>query len=210
MDKEQNVLIEQVKDEAKAIFKGDYSGHDISHTMRVYSLALEIAKSEKADLFRVALTALLHDADDCKVTGKDDESLENAVGILGKIGLEEDVKQRICEDIKNLSFRGSGKTVPASMEGKIVQDADRLDAMGAVGIARAFAYAGNKNLPLYDYAGDAGLDNPGRDSAVGHFYKKLLKLKDFMNTETAKKMAEERHRFMLDFLDRLNTEIGAE
>ncbi|GEM_PF-4048346 len=118
MDREQEVLIEQVKDEAKAIFKGDYSGHDISHTMRVYSLALEIAKSEKADLFRVALTALLHDADDCKVTGKDDESLENAVGILGKIGLEENTKQKICEDIKNLSFRGSGKTVPASMEGK--------------------------------------------------------------------------------------------
>ena len=130
--------------------------------------------------------------------------------ILGKIGLEESVKQKICEDIKNLSFRGDGKTVPASMEGKIVQDADRLDAMGAVGIARTFAYAGNKNLPLYDYAGDGSLDNPGRDSAVGHFYKKLLKLKDFMNTETAKKMAEERHRFMLDFLDRLNTEIGAE
>lgn len=210
MDREQEALIEQVKDEAKAIFKGDYSGHDISHTMRVYSLALDIAKSEKADLFRVALTALLHDADDYKITGKDDGSLENAVGILGKIGLEESVKQKICEDIKNLSFRGSGKTIPASMEGKIVQDADRLDAMGAVGIARAFAYAGNKNLPLYDYAGDGSLDNPGRDSAVGHFYKKLLKLKDFMNTETAKKMAEERHRFMLDFLDRLNTEIGAE
>ena len=178
--------------------------------MRVYSLALAIAKSEKADLFRVALTALLHDVDDYKITGKDDGSLENAVGILGKIGLEESVKQKICEDIKNLSFRGDGKTVPASMEGKIVQDADRLDAMGAVGIARTFAYAGNKNLPLYDYAGDGSLDNPGRDSAVGHFYKKLLKLKDFMNTETAKKMAEERHRFMLDFLDRLNTEIGAE
>ena len=117
MDREQEVLIEQVKDEAKAIFKGDYSGHDISHTMRVYSLALEIAKSEKADLLRVALTALLHDADDYKITGKDDGSLENTVDILGKIGLEESVKQKICEDIKNLSFRGNGKTVPGSMEG---------------------------------------------------------------------------------------------
>lgn len=197
-------MIRQIKSEAKLIFTGDYSGHDMQHTMRVCRTAVKIAEKEGADVELTIVTALLHDVDDRKLTGKQGKA-ENAADILRKCGVDEKTAEKICRNIERISFHGTGENVPEDIEGRIVQDADRLDAMGAIGIARTFAYAGNKKQRLFPDE-----ENEGHKSAVSHFYDKLLKLSGLMNTETARQMAQERHCFMLAFLDELDREMENE
>ncbi|SFG23764.1 HD domain-containing protein [Sporolactobacillus nakayamae] len=194
-------------------FYGEGSGHDWWHIHRVYETSMQImahedAKSIKEDI--VALAALLHDIADWKFNGGDDEAGPRAAADwLESQNADARIIEDVCTIIRELSFKGAGVQTPmSSMEGKIVQDADRLDAIGAVGIARAFAYGGYKKRELFDpnvlpvLHQTAEHYKAQRSTTVNHFYEKLLLLRDRMNTETGKKLAEQRHLFMLSFLNR--------
>lgn len=176
---------------AREFFRGDASGHDFYHTERVYKTALRLAENENADLEIVALAALLHDVDDRKLSPETAQAKKNAALFLESHGVDDKKAAQILDIIGDISF--SGGKVPRSIEGKCVQDADRLDAIGAVGIARTFAYGGSRKRPLYDPENVS-------ESTIGHFYDKLLLLKDMLNTESARIIAQERDSFMREFL----------
>lgn len=178
-------LISKAIDYVGNLFAGNSGGHDAGHTMRVYRLSMRIADSEpECNRLVVSLAALLHDADDGKLFSTRDNA--NARAFLRGKGIDDGIADRICVAINSVAFSRNGTKTPPSIEGKIVQDADRLDAIGAIGIARTFAYGGEHGRSL--------------ESTIDHFHEKLLLLKDGMNTETAKRMAEDRHRFMEEFL----------
>ena len=191
----------------QTLFAGDSSGHDADHTLRVYRTAVYLAVREGADKETVALAALLHDADDIKLFPETASTKAHAVAFLAAHGVDEARIREIVKIIDEVSFKGTDSVVPATPEGRCVQDADRLDAIGAIGIARTFAYGGSHGRKLYDPAETPRTDlneQTYRQSASGtvsHFYEKLFKLKDMMNTETAKALAERRDRFMHEFLD---------
>ncbi len=178
---------------AKTVFAGDSSGHDFDHTMRVYRMATRIAEEENADLQIVQLAALLHDVDDRKLSPETYKNKDNAVAFLTQNRVEQDKIQMIVDIISQISF-SAGNGAPATIEGKCVQDADRLDAIGAIGIGRAFAFGGSRGRAMHDPSG------ADQTSTIQHFYDKLLLLKDRMNTETGKALAHQRHQFMEDFL----------
>ena len=174
------------------LFRSDSGGHDAAHTLRVFHNAMILADSEPGcDREIVALSALLHDADDHKLFHTENNA--NARAFLAENDISADRAERICETINAVSFSRNRDRVPETIEGQIVQDADRLDAIGAIGIARTFAYGGEHGRPL--------------EESVQHFYEKLLLLKDLMNTEAAKQLAAERHAFLEAFLDELNREL---
>lgn len=192
-------------------FCDDYSGHDYFHTLRVYKMATRIAEQENADLTIVQLAALLHDIDDIKLSPETYVNKDGAVSFLREHALSEAMIKIICKIIDEVSFKGTDSTTPETIEGKCVQDADRLDTMGAIGIARAFAYGGNHNRIIYDpeirptINMNADQYQGHISTTINHFYEKLFQLKDLMNTDTAKKIAEHRHRYMelyiSEFLD---------
>ena len=213
MDKE--IIIKKTEEYIKKRFKGESTGHGWWHIQRVLKMALKIAEKENTgsskniDLFVVRLAALLHDIADWKFNSGDDSvGPKMTEELLERLGVDKKTISSVCEIVKNISFRGG--TVNSEMktiEGKIVQDADRLDAMGAIGIARAFAYGGLRNREIYnpdikprecksfeEYKNYKG-------TTINHFYEKILLLKDKMNTKTGKKIAEERHKFMENFLE---------
>lgn len=138
-------IIDDALEFVKRTFHDDYSGHDDFHTLRVYKMATRIAEQENANLIIVQLAALLHDVDDIKLSPETYENKDKAVDFLRKHGVSETGIKTICTIIGEVSFRGTDSVIPETIEGKCVQDADRLDAMGAIGIARAFAYGGNHN-----------------------------------------------------------------
>ncbi len=189
----------------KEIFSGDSSGHDYYHSVRVYNNALNIAHKEGGNLFLIKLGALLHDVDDRKLFDTSDK-LQNARRFLNDNDVDEPTIDEICKIIKAVSFKGTESAIPDSIEGKIVQDADRLDAIGAIGIARTFAYGGHKGRqiyepyekPLEDMTAEEYQNHAG--TSINHFYEKLLKLKNLMNTDTAISIAEHRHAYMEEFL----------
>lgn len=187
-------------------FKEDFSGHDFYHTLRVYNLAKYIAKNEKCDMEIVCLGALLHDVDDYKLVKQQGEPFKNAKSFLREENYSEEKIEKICNIISQVSFKGKDTVIPDTIEGKIVQDADRLDAIGAIGIGRTFAYGGNRKIPMhipnlqYQENMSAGEYYENVGTTINHFYEKLLKLKDLMNTDTAKKMAKHRHEYMEMFL----------
>ncbi|MBO5837174.1 MAG: HD domain-containing protein [Oscillospiraceae bacterium] len=193
--------ITKLKEEIRCLFDQDASGHDYYHTMRVYQNAMTIAQQENCDREVVALGALLHDADDRKLFST--ENYENARKLLAFYGASGELTEKVVSLIATVSF-GGGKT-PDTIEGKIVQDADRLDALGAIGIARTFAYGGSHSTPMYDP------EIPPRENmtpeqyrnhkgtSFNHFYEKLLKLKDTMHTKKAKELAAHRHAFLETF-----------
>ena len=203
-------MVEKAKDFVKFCTNGDASGHDYFHTLRVLELSTTIAREESrfhpVDLETVQLIALLHDVDDRKLSPHTHENLDNARNFLRKNCAGPEQTQNILDSIRNLSFKGTGRSVPWSLEGKIVQDADRLDAIGAIGIARAFAFGGSRGREMYDPAEPPQLDMDEKAYAksgghtINHFYEKLLLLKDLMNTEMGKVMAAHRHDFMEQFL----------
>ena len=173
------------------LFKGNSGGHGLDHALRVYRNAVYIAEQEEAsDREIIELAALLHDADDHKLFHTENNA--NARKILRELGMEEERIDAICEVINGVSFSKNRGRRPESLEGMIVQDADRLDAIGAVGIARTFAFGGEHGRSLED--------------SIQHFYDKLLLLKDEMNTKTGKQIAEERHRFLEIYLEEYRKE----
>ena len=181
----QNKIIKEAIEYVRALFRGNSDGHDFDHTMRVYHTAMEIADSEPhCNRQVVALAALLHDADDYKLF--ETKNNANARAFLNSQNIDEATAIQICTVINSVSFSKNKGRCPELLEGKIVQDADRLDAIGAIGIARTFAYGGKHRRTL--------------DSSIDHFHEKLLLLKAMMHTEKAKEMAEERHAFMESFL----------
>ncbi len=178
-------IIREAREYITELFRGNADGHGSDHTMRVYRSALEIAETEpEADLLIVSLGALLHDADDAKLFQTENNA--NARRFLEGRDISPDTAEEICRVINGVSFSKNGDRKPATLEGMIVQDADRLDALGAVGIARTFAYGGKHGRSPED--------------SIAHFHEKLLLLKDRMNTEKAKEMAAPRHALLELFL----------
>lgn len=202
-----NLLISATIEYVKEVFATDFSGHDFFHTMRVCQTATKIAMEEKADLQIVQLAALLHDVDDRKLSPETCENKDRAVAYMRSKGLSEDTITRVKDIIGEVSFVGTDSVVPKTLEGKCVQDADRLDALGAMGIARAFAYGGNHNRVMYDPEIPPAL-NMGKEeyqnhvsTTVNHFYEKLFLLKDMMNTGCAKRIAGHREQYMREYID---------
>ena len=200
-------MIERAIRYIEDLFAHDFSGHDAAHTLRVFNLAERIAEAEGADLQTVRLAALLHDADDRKLSPETCEGKLRARAFLEREGLEERRIQRILTIIDEVSFRGTDSVIPATLEGKCVQDADRLDAMGAIGIGRAFAFGGSRGRSMYDPS-DAPEEMPDgkayesrSGSTIAHFYEKLLHLQSMLNTDTAKEIGSRRHRYMEAFLE---------
>ncbi len=190
------------------------AGHDWFHIERVYKMAQTINAVEKGDPLVVALAALLHDIADSKFNGGDEEIGPRKAGeFLAQIEVDPIVILHVQEIIRNLSYKASFGTITfASKELDIVQDADRLDAIGAIGIARAFTYGGYKNRVLYDPTIKPKLNMSKEEyknttaPTINHFYEKLLLLKDLMKTSTGQTIAQERHQFMLSYLDQFYLE----
>lgn len=201
-----NRIISNALEFVRKIFESDYSGHDYFHTFRVFKTATHIATQEKADLEIVQLAALLHDVDDIKLSPKTHEKKENARKFLIENGVDINTIEKICEIIGEISFAGKDSVAPKTLEGKCVQDADRLDAIGAIGIARAFAYGGSCNRVIYDPNIKPKMDmtkdeyHAHESTTINHFYEKLFKLTDLMNTSTARSIAERRELFMKDYI----------
>jgi uncharacterized protein len=192
----------------KQQLEGAEAGHDWFHIERVYRNALHIADQENCNREVVQLAALLHDIADSKFHGGD-ESIgpQTARTFLESQNVEAATINHVVKIIENISFKGGNTTRTfSSLELDIVQDADRLDAIGAIGIARTFNYGGYKNRPLYDPTIAPNMHmtkdeyKASQAPTLNHFYEKLLLLKDRMNTSTGKKLAEDRHRFMEVFL----------
>ncbi|WAC42130.1 HD domain-containing protein [Pedobacter sp. SL55] len=207
-------IIDQTITFVKTVLKNAEAGHDWFHIERVYKTAQHINETEKADALVVALAALLHDIADSKFNGGDEEiGPQKAGDFLENIGVQPQIINEVKLIIKNLSFKASfGQINYTSKELDVVQDADRLDAIGAIGIARAFTYGGFKNRVLYDPAIKPNLKMTKEEyknttaPTINHFYEKLLLLKDLMKTETGKNMAKQRHDFMLSYLDQFYAE----
>jgi uncharacterized protein len=197
-------------------FKNEGSGHDWFHVDRVRKMAVSIGTSEGCDLFIVEMAALLHDLDDWKLNVSKSELNSKAENWLNQLAIDPDVSSFILRIIAEVSYKGAGTDTPvSSVEASVVQDADRLDAIGAIGIARTFAFGGHKNRLIYDpYVPpvmhvDFGEYQNSSAPTINHFYEKLLLLKDRMNTETAKKIAERRHEFMENYLAQFYDEWDA-
>ena len=211
MDK--TLMIEKTKEFVKNKLYGEGSGHDWFHIERVYNLAKHLAQKENADSFIVEMTALLHDIDDWKFSNTYDTNTTVTEDFLKAIEVDEKSLKAIINIIQTMSYKGGVvDSTQHTVEGKIVQDADRLDAIGAIGIARTFAYGGSKNRPIYDpsikpvdFKSLNEVKN-AENHTINHFYEKLLNLKDLMNTDTAKKIAEKRHKFMEGFLEEFYSE----
>lgn len=201
----------------KNALTGEGSGHDWWHVYRVWNNAMQIGKGETANLEVVQYAALLHDIADYKFhDGDDSVGPRVAREWLESQDVTEGVISHVCEIIEGVSFKGAGvDSSIETIEGMVVQDADRLDAIGAIGIARAFAYGGHKGRVMYDpdikpVRHESFEDyKKNNSSTINHFYEKLLLLKDLMNTKTAKKMAEGRHQFMMSFLEQFYQEWGS-
>jgi uncharacterized protein len=179
----------------RELFRNNANGHDADHSLRVYRNAMRIADREPGcDRSVVALTALLHDADDHKLFRTENNA--NARAFLIGQSVDAETIDRICGNINAVSFSRNRGTRPETIEGAIVQDADRLDAIGAIGIARTFAYGGAHGRPL--------------DDSVAHFHQKLLLLKNEMNTQTARRIAESRHAFLETFLEAYDKETRSD
>lgn len=218
MDKEKQKIIDQTEKFVKNTLAGAEGGHDWWHIYRVRQLALRIASGEKADPFIVNIGALLHDIADAKFHKGDEEiGPRIARDFLISLSLEPEVINHVLNIIQYISFRKRNEKNPfVSKELQVVQDADRLDAMGAIGIARAFNFGGYKGRAMYD-PGTPPNPNQSKEEykaahapTINHFYEKLLLLKDMMNTPAGKKMAEGRHQFMVKYLDQFYAEWEGE
>lgn len=201
--------IEQCQNLVKSIYDQFDASHDFQHIERVLMNAKAIlAEEPTADSEVVEIAVLMHDISDPKyTTDKTDEE-----HILNELNLPTEKRIHIQNVIASVSYRGGNELPTTTIEAKIVQDADRLDALGAVGIARTFAYGGAKGRSLYDDAEEARFEMSEEDyrgkstSSVTHFYEKLFLLKDLMKTEQGKRLAIARHQYMVDFIEQLKNE----
>jgi uncharacterized protein len=199
-------IFDPIKPHLELIFANEPSGHDFWHIQRVFNLSMLLCNQEKANPVICGIAACLHEFDDPKLielTG----GVSNAIRILQQLNVSDSDIDAIVDIIKTVSFKGAGVATPMkTIEGKVVQDADRLDAMGAIGIARTFTFGGNKGRliyhpdikPICHTSPTAYFDKTG--PTINHFYEKLLLLKDRMNTSSGKRIAEERHAFMEAYL----------
>ena len=208
-----DLLIKQTEKFVRNELGEDATGHDWYHVDRVRRNALHICKVERfGDPFVIEMAALLHDIPDEKLNKTVELGRAKLESFFKTIPVPDEVKEHIIQIIDSISYKGGRKTKLKTIEAKIVQDADRLDAIGAIGIARAFAYGGKKGQPIFDPAvqvrEEISLEEyrNGKSTSIHHFYEKLLKLKDLLNTETAKKIAEKRQEMMLSFLDQFYQE----
>lgn len=209
------LIINQTVEFVQDTLKNAESGHDWWHISRVWTNAKHIAQTEECDLLVVELAALLHDIADSKFHNGDEEiGPATAVKFLRSIAVDEHLTEHVQQIIRHMSFKSSfDKTKFHSKELAVVQDADRLDAIGAIGIARAFTYGGFKNREIYNPNIKPNLSMSKEEyknttaPTINHFYEKLLLLKDKMNTQTGKQMALQRHTFMEDFLNQFYTEV---
>jgi uncharacterized protein len=214
-----NELIEQTRAHIEAQFSDETTGHDYYHMYRVWKLAGHIATKEpEADRLVVELGALLHDIADWKFHDGDMEAGPKAAREwLNSLEVPNDVIEKIEDIIRNVSFKGANVAQDMkSLEGKIVSDADKLDAIGAIGIARTFAYGGSHDTPIYDPKVKPVQHNSfeeyknGKSHTINHFYEKLLLLKDKLYTDTAREIAEHRHAFMEKYLEEFYKEWEGE
>lgn len=212
-------LIENTKHYVKLVLKNAEGGHDWFHTLRVFNNSILIAKNENANMLVVKLAALLHDIADSKFNDGDETiGPEMAATFLIKNNVDSTVITHVLNIIKYMSFKNSldNRQTFNSLELEIVQDADRLDAIGAIGIARTFNYGGFKNRALFDPAIKPNLHMTKAEyknstaPTINHFYEKLLLLKDQMNTKTGKALAKNRHQFMEQFLEQFYAEWDGE
>ncbi len=211
-----NKIIEHTKTFVKQELKDAEGGHDWFHITRVYQNALLIAKTENVNTLVVSLAALLHDIADSKFhNGNENIGPDKAALFLDQQNISTEYKTHIIKIIKNMSFKNSLETNKKQFNSKeleVVQDADRLDAIGAIGIARCFNYGGYKNRVLFDPDIPPNLNMSKEEykkstaPTINHFYEKLLLLKDKMNTETGKKIAEKRNQYMEGFLTQFYNE----
>jgi len=209
-----NNLIDNTIEFVKEKLEGAEAGHDWFHIERVWKLSKKIAEKEDCNVEVVELSALLHDIADPKFHNGDETlALKISREFLESQNASEDIIEQVLFVIKNISFKNRGEA-PENLpiELKIVQDADRIDAIGAIGIGRTFNFGGFKNNPMYDPDIQPSLNmtkeeyKKSNGTTINHFYEKLLLLKDLMNTSEGKKIAEERHNFMLKFLDQFYKE----
>jgi uncharacterized protein len=211
---EHTVIIEKTQNFVRKTLENAEGGHDWWHIHRVWVNAKRIAKTEKADLLVVELAALLHDIADSKFHNGDEEIGPITAGnFLRSIQIDQDIIIHVQQIIRHISFKASfDQKAFHSTELEIVQDADRLDAIGAIGIARAFSYGGFKGREIYNPEIAPNLNMSKEEykksaaPSINHFYEKLLLLKDKMNTSTGKEMAEQRHHFMEIYLDQFYSE----
>jgi len=216
MNKE--TVIQKTIDFVKEVLSEAEGGHDWWHIYRVWKLSKHIAQTENVDMFIVELGALLHDIADSKFHDGDEEiGPRKAREFLSSLNVEENIIIHVENIISNISFKGGNHTQKfKSLELDVIQDADRLDAVGAIGIARTFNYGGHKNREIYNPEIKPNLNMSKEEyknsnaPTLNHFYEKLLLLKDRMNTNTGKSMAEHRHRFMEQFLDEFYKEWNGE
>lgn len=201
-------LVDQVAAQIKSRFQAESSGHDWHHIHRVWKLARQIAEQEGADREVVELGALVHDIADWKFHGGDDSAgPREAALLLARHGAPARVIDPVVEIVATISFKGAGvSTAMRTLEGRCVQDADRLDAIGAIGIARCFAYGGHAGRLMYDpeippvMHATAEAYKAAKGTSLNHFYEKLFLLKERMNTPSGRALAEARHRFMEGFV----------
>jgi uncharacterized protein len=206
--------IEETISFVKEQLRAAESGHDFSHVQRVHHMASRFAAELGASMTVVELAALLHDVADAKFHGGDEEAgPQIAAEWMKSIGVYPDIIAAVTDIIRNMSFRHSyGQNSNQTIEFRIVQDADRLDAIGAIGIARAFSYGGFRNRPFYDdsippmHFSSSAEYTKSKSPTINHFYEKLLLLKDMLHTDAAKKIAEQRHDFMYAFLKQFDAE----
>ena len=201
---EKDIIINKTRAFVKDKLQNEGSGHDWFHIERVYNLATYLCKKENGDEFIIKMAVLLHDIDDWKFSNNNNTTKD----FLQSLNIDTSSYNKIMNIINTISYKGGiENSAQHDIEGKIVQDADRLDAMGAIGIARTFTYGGNKNRLIYNPSIKPKEFNSleevknSNNHTINHFYEKLLKLKNLMNTDTAKQIAEERHKFMELFLD---------
>ncbi|MFO7880578.1 MAG: HD domain-containing protein [Bacteroidota bacterium] len=209
--KDENIKI--IAEAVKQWLENEGSGHDWQHILRVKNLSVHIAIEEGADTKAAELLALLHESADHKLVENPSDGLQKAASLLDKAGVDAVLKQRILQDIPAISYKGAGvEDSNLSETGKIVQDADRLDALGAIGIARTFAYGGSKGRIIHNPDIPPEKHNSfdqykkSTGTCINHFHEKLLLLKDRMHTNSGRTIAIERHDFMLCFLEQFNKE----
>ena len=201
-------IIKEVKGYVKRNLGNEPTGHDWWHSWRVWKLSKKIAQKEGGDLFIIEVSSLLHDVADWKFHGGNTKKgLTKVKSLLEKLGVEQKRINQVCHIIENTSFKGAGvKNKIKTKEGMIVQDADRLDVLGAIGIARVFAYGGFKKREIYNpsikvkFHKSFNEYKKAKSPSINHFYEKLLLIKDRLNTKTAEKIARERHEFLKDYL----------
>lgn len=209
-------LVQAALNHAFRELENDTSGHDPHHVLRVFRMSQRLAKAEGAEIEAIELIAALHDVRDFKFTGDDMAGSREARRWLLEQGANAELTELVAGNVAGISFKGAGtQTNPLTIEGKCVQDADRLDAIGAIGIARCFAYGGAKGRPIHDPAVPVAHHSTTEQylrhqgTSINHFFEKLLLLKDRLNTKSALEVAEGRHEFMQVYLRQFEAEWEA-